>query len=358
MIAVLLITLAIGQLMSAYWCLYGASLTGRFRLAGFLLGILLLIVGAQQLPADWTVLWWTPLAAVTALTLLLLAGSWVVPIPTPETIFSATHPGHSGCRRVAISDGNFSAPGLLIKPPVGSESSSAAVCIIHGAGDTKTSFKWRLVQSLLAEGITILTVDLPGHGDYRHRPLTYPDGISTIVAATRFLRQEAGIKAVGLIGISLGGAFAINALEQEPHLVDSLVVVATPGQLFYNRKLVYRVMWNTYYRAPVVGLLREITVRQARQTWNSGGYRSSLNTSQWFDLLKPLERVQSLTNLPILLVYSQRDAVAPKQDAQAMRTAVPHADYLEATPASHVMVTLMPAVNRRLAHWLKQTLIG
>jgi pimeloyl-ACP methyl ester carboxylesterase len=358
MIAVFFITLAIGQLMSAYRCLHGASLTGRFRLAGFLAGILLLIVGILRLPADWTVLWWTPLAAIAALSLLFVAGSWVAPIPPPEMIFSATHPAHGGCQRVAIPDGNFLAPGLLIKPPVTSEYNGAAVCIIHGAGDNKTMFKWRLVQALLAEHITVLTVDLPGHGDYRHRPLTYPDGASTVRAAVRFLRQQPDIRSVGLIGLSLGGAFATNLLAQEPYLVDGLVVIATPGQLRYDKKLLYQVMWNTYYRSPVVDLLREITVRQARRAWKSGGYRSPLNTSQWFDLLKPLECIQLLKTLPILLVYSQRDAIASRHDAQAMRMAVPRADYLEAAPASHVMVTLMPAVNRSLARWLKQTLLG
>jgi pimeloyl-ACP methyl ester carboxylesterase len=358
MIAVFLITLAVGQLMSIYRCLYGASLAGRFRLAGLLVGILLLAVGVVWLPVDWALLWWTPLAAIATLGLLLLAGSWIAPISSPDLIFSARRPEYGGCQRVAIPDGNFSAPGLLLKPAATSETCGAAVCIIHGAGDNKTMFKWRLVQSLLAEGITVLTVDLPGHGDYRHRPLNYPDGVRTVVAVVRYLRQQTDIQTVGLIGISLGGAFAIDALARESGLVDSLVVIATPAHLHYDQKLVYQVMWNTYYRSPVVDLLREMTVRQARQAWKSGGYRSPLSTSQWFDLLKPLERIQLLTTLPILLVYSQRDAIASKQDALAMRVAVPQADYIEAAPASHVMITLMPAVNRKLASWLKQTLVG
>jgi pimeloyl-ACP methyl ester carboxylesterase len=115
-------------------------------------------------------------------------------------------------------------------------------------------------------------------------------------------------------------------------------------------------MWKTCYRAPLLSLLRETTVKQLRESWYSGGYRSRHNTSQLFDLLQPLEHIGALKHTPILLVYSRDDGVAPPDQAQAMRQAAPHADFIEAKKASHVALVLMPEITHQIAAWLKKQL--
>ena len=256
-------------------------------------------------------------------------------------------------------------PGLLLTPPqplTGIAGSGAAVCIVPGAGDTKVSFKWRLVQVLLAEGLTVLTIDSPGHGDYRYRPLAYPECLTTIPAAVRFLRERPGITQVGLIGISLGGAIAINALAAQakfnPNMVDALVIFATPTHLNYSRALFYGEAWRTFYRAPVLSLLRETTAKQVWDSWHTGGYRSQHRADELFDLLNPQKNIAYLNTTPILLVYSQRDGVAPLDQAQMMHQAAPHAQFIESKKASHVMLTLVPEVNRQVARWLGEQLPG
>jgi pimeloyl-ACP methyl ester carboxylesterase len=242
--------------------------------------------------------------------------------------------------------------GINIRP-------GTAVCVIHGAGDTKISFKWRLIQMLLAEGFTVLTIDLPGHGDNRDRPLVYPDSLSVVPAALQFLRAQPDIKRVGLIGVSLGGAMAIRALADHgtpANLVDALVILATPVQLKYTTSLFYREMWNTCYQAPLVSLLREITVKQLRESWYSGGYRSRHNTSELFQLLQPLDYIGQLKDIPILLVYSRADLVAPPDQAQAMQQAAPHAEFIEAKKASHVALILMPGIIDQISKWLDSKL--
>jgi pimeloyl-ACP methyl ester carboxylesterase len=235
----------------------------------------------------------------------------------------------------------------------------AAICIVHGAGDTKISFKWRLVRALLAEGFTVLTIDLPGHGDNRRQPLSYPESLSAVPAALRFLRAQPGIRHVGLIGVSLGGAMAIRALAEQAspiRLVDALVLLATPICLKYTKGLFYREMWNTCYQAPLLSLLQEITVKQLRESWYSGGYRSRHNTSELFYLLRPLDYIGKLKDIPMLLVYSRSDLVAPPDQAQAMRQAAPHADFIESKKASHVALILMPDIIRQMVKWLGEEL--
>ncbi|MBN1992274.1 MAG: alpha/beta fold hydrolase [Anaerolineae bacterium] len=378
-LAVFLITLGLGQLISTTWGLRGVSLVGANRLAGYGLGFLLLLVGAMTVPARWSVLGWTPIAGPLAVMILLAGGSFIAPPPHPNLLFAPDHPAHAGCRAVQIPDGDNMIPGLLLWPlsPANSprgegieekdkRAGCPAVCIVPGAGDTKTFFKWRLVKALLAEGLAVLTIDMPGHGDYRYRSLAYPQCLSTIPAVIKFLRQQPGVTRVGLIGISLGGAMAIKSLVENGTaeagagtLLDALVVLETPVHLrHYRRTLFYQELWRTLYQSPVLSLLREASVKQIWQEWRSGGYFSRHTTAELFGLLQPLENISRLKQIPLLLIYSGYDQIAPPAMARAMHQAAPQAAFIQAKKASHVMLTLLSEINRQVAWWLREQLTG
>ncbi len=367
MFAVLLIILGLAQLNSTYQGWRAASLVGARRGAGYGLGLLLLATGAALLPQSWGVLLWTPLAGLLTLGLLLLAGSMIDPPPHPDSLFEPTHPAHGSCRRAQIPDGDSLIPGYLLSPPT---FQPTAVLVIHGAGDTKTSYKWRLVKALLAEGLTVLTIDLPGHGDYRHRPLAYPDCLSTVPAALRFLRAQPGIARVGLVGISLGSALAMaslaqsvkdpkgfsNSLGSNIEQVAAFAALETPIELHYSRRMFYGEMWHAY-RAPVLSLFGEVSAKQLRQSWFTGGYVSRhKNTGEIIDLLNPLANIAGLKEIPLLLVHGGRDAIAPPAAGQALQQAAPQAELWQIKGASHVTLTLIPEANRRVACWLRQQL--
>ncbi len=367
-IAVLLITLGLGQLISTLLGWRAASLVGPRRLAGVGLGLLLLAAGAWVLPHSGWVLGWALLTGPLALTVLLLAGSFIDPPRHPDGLFEAEHPAHSSCVRVQIPDGQDLMPGFLLTPPYsppqeGGMGAVGGVLVVHGAGDTKISYKWRLVQALLAEGLLVLTIDLPGHGDYRQRPLAYPDCLSAIPAALRFLQEQPGVGPIGLVGISLGSALAMASLAQSLDLTGfrnlsglPLAALETPISLDYNRALYYREMWSAY-RAPVLSLFREISAKQLRQSWFTGGYVSRhKNTAEVIALLNPLAAIAHLRQMPLLLVHGGRDAIAPVAMGQALQQVVPQATLLVVQGASHVTLTLMPEVNRQVARWLREKL--
>jgi pimeloyl-ACP methyl ester carboxylesterase len=357
-IAVFLITLGLSQLSVVFGQYDGLSLTGRRRGLGYAVGAGLLLLGAILLPPHWAALLWVVPAEVLSLAGLMWAGSTIDPIPHPEALFTPDHPGHGTFVQVDIPDGDSQIPAVLLAPPSTVGANGAAVCIIPGAGDARTSFKWWLVEALLAEGFTVLLIDVPGHGDYRHRPLRFPDFLSVAPAAVGYLRRLPGIEKVGLIGISMGGAMAVRALVDGPvEPVDALVLVATATRIDYTRGLRRREMWRTCYGSPVMRLVRRMTVRQILDSWYRAGYVSHHTTSELFDLLRPLDYLGRLpSSLPLLLVYSRRDSVAPPSHAEAMRHAAPHAALLESKKASHVMVTLISEINQPLAAWLRQQL--
>ena len=100
-LSVFLITVGLGQLSSTVWGLRGASLVGANRLAGYVLGVLLLAVGALILPGSWSVLGWTFLTGPLTVILLLLGGSFIAPPPHPNRLFEPEHPAHGECRLAA-----------------------------------------------------------------------------------------------------------------------------------------------------------------------------------------------------------------------------------------------------------------
>ncbi len=381
-LAVLLITLGLGQLVSTYLRLRGVSLTGSSRFVGYSLALLLVTVGGLILPGDWTTLWLVPLAGVLTVLLLLWGGSVIAPPPDPNRLFRPGHSAHADCQRVEIPDGEHLMPGFLLYPPdppalLGTTKNPCSedpadrqarklgptVLIVPGAGDTKISFKWRLVEALLAAGLTVLTIDPPGHGDYRRRPMAFPDCLSAIPAAIAFLQGQPGLTHIGLLGISLGGALTLRSLaamvaktSQSNSPVAALVVIATPTHLNYSRSLFYQELWGTIFGGPSLSLLREMSFKQVRQSWYTGGYRSRHTTTELITRLNPLKSIEKLAGIPTLLVYSRRDRVSPPSMAVAMQRAAPWATEINSRQASHVMLTLIPEINRQIAGWLKAQL--
>lgn len=108
--------------------------------------------------------------------------------------------------------------------------------LVHGAWHG--SWEWRFVKEILsAEGHTVITIDLPGHGDSRLAlsEMTmdaYVSSVSDLLA-----KQE---EQVILVGHSMSGAVIAQAAEQHPNKVEKLIYVC--AFLLPNGKSVLDVM--------------------------------------------------------------------------------------------------------------------
>jgi pimeloyl-ACP methyl ester carboxylesterase len=110
--------------------------------------------------------------------------------------------------------------------------------------------------------------------------------------------------------------------------------------------------------APVLDLFQEISVKQLRQSWGTPVVRSRHSTEETFALLEPRQTIGQLDpSLPLLLVYSRRDPIAPAAFGHELKAAAPQATLIEDRRASHVTMTLMPGINRQVARWLRQALL-
>ncbi|MFQ5612648.1 MAG: alpha/beta hydrolase family protein [Anaerolineae bacterium] len=343
------LALGVGQLAASLFRLRAISLVGPRWRWGYVAGLALLWSGASLLPPDVGALWLAPAASLLALIVLAGVASCVPPEPTPEVIFQPNPAPEFVCRAVSIPDGEYSGPGLLIHPD---EPGDKAICLIHGSGCHKSYFLWRIVPAFLAQGLTVLSIDLPGHGDYRGRPLAYPNALSAIPAAIAFLKDQPGIKKVGLAGISLGGAFAARAVA-DGLAVDALAMVQVPIEVTLNQTLVRRETWATL-RAPILDLLQETTFLKLRKMWLDGGYVGEHNVVDVLQRLDPLAAASKLGSTPTLLFYARRDAVARPAHAWALKQAAPHAEILLWPRLSHVTLVMHRAACACLARWLSE----
>jgi pimeloyl-ACP methyl ester carboxylesterase len=319
-LAPLLLILGLMQLAAACMDLRGVSLAGSRRWLGYLVGVALFAVGAYLLPSTRLVFVMILPASALALASLLTVGSLAGRHLDPTRFLRPGDWPEGHCQVVHIPNGERLIPGLLITPPVGR---GGAVCLIHGSGDNKTAFKWRLIGALLSRGLTVLTIDLAGHGENR-TPQRWPDCTTEIPAALAWLRA----------------------------------LCETPVAFHYARRMVRREVWHTL-RSPALDLMRETTTWQIWQTWHTGRGKREIALS---DLIRRLDVPGHISRVscPLHLVYGQRDDIAPlRHHGQYLHQVAAGPTRLTVVPnASHLTLILLPQTTRTLADWFAEYLIG
>ena len=347
----LLLTLGLIQLVAAHMDLRGVSLTGRWRGPGYLAGGVLFAGGVLLLPRSFLALVMVLPAGLLAMVCLLAIGSLAGRRLDPMRFLRPGDWPEGRCEAARIPNGDGVIPGLLITPPA---ATGGAVCLVHGSGDNKTTFKWRLIEALLGRGLTVLTVDLAGHGE-NETPQRWPDCTSEIPAALAWLRARPGVRRVGLLGVSMGGALSAQAaVAANP---EALALCETPTVFEYSQAMVWREAWHTV-RSPVLDLMRETTAWQIWQAWNVGAGRREIALS---DLIRQIDVPGQVARLtcPLLLVYGQRDGIAPSDHGRRLRQVATGPSHLILVPgASHLTLILLPLATRFLADWFAQYLIA
>jgi pimeloyl-ACP methyl ester carboxylesterase len=344
-----LLMLGLMQLVTAHLGLRGVSLTGNWRWPGYLVGGALVAAGILAAPRTlWIFAALVP-ASLLALICLVGIGSWLGRNLDPACFLRPGEWPEGHCEEARIPHGSGSIPGLLITPPA---ATGGAVCLLHGSGDSKTAFKWRLIGELLRRRLTVLTIDLAGHGE-NEAPQRWPDCTAEIPAALAWLRAQPGVQRVGLLGISMGGALGAQAAAvAKPHAV---VLCETPISLEYSPALVRGEAWHTL-RSSILGLLSETTAWQIRQTWTIKQGRREIGIADLIRLLDVPGQVARLT-CPVLFVYAQRDDIAPPDHGRRLsQLATAPSRFVLVSGASHLTLILLPQAIQATADWFAQYL--
>ena len=98
--------------------------------------------------------------------------------------------------------------------------------LIHGLGSASTA--WKPIRPMLNQDFTVITVDLPGHGQTPYSKGQPMDPHSLGVYVLEQL-TSLGIDRFHVAGNSLGGWVSLEMASYEPHRVRSLVGVAPAG---------------------------------------------------------------------------------------------------------------------------------
>ncbi|GAB4530543.1 MAG: hypothetical protein Kow0063_08780 [Anaerolineae bacterium] len=344
-----LLVLGLLQLLVSYKGWHGVSLSGPYRKLGYLAGAALCLGSAFLLPPTfWAIILVLPASAL-ALACLAIVGSLTGRTLDPARFL---HPGdwpEGSCQAVHIPNGELIIPGLLITPPA---PTGAAICLAHGSGDNKTAFKWRLVGALLSRGLSVLTIDLAGHGQ-NQAAQRWPDCTAEIPAALAWLRDRTDTARIGLLGISMGGALSAHAAVVAGP--DALALCETPVSFHFRKAMVWREIWNTL-RSPVLDLMREVTVWHIWRIWNTGRGQREIALSALIRRLDVPAQVARLS-CPLHLVYGGRDDIAPPDHGRRLYQAARSPCQLTIVPAaSHLTLILLPQTIQTLADWFAQQL--
>jgi pimeloyl-ACP methyl ester carboxylesterase len=244
---------------------------------------------------------------------------------------------------------------LVAGPPLGT---APVLWLIHGIGDSSRT--WEGVIPLLACDHTVVAPDLLGHGASDKPRADY--SIGGFANGMRDLQTVLGIDQATIVGHSLGGGVAMQFAYQFPERVERLVLVASgglgaevnpvlraaavPGASYAiaasSRPFVRKAVVGLGRRLARLGLMDRNDVEDVAVIWE--GLRDEATRKAFLRTLRAVidvrgqavtshDRLYLAADVPVLLVWGDRDPMVPVTHAALAAEALPHA-HLSIVPKS------------------------
>jgi pimeloyl-ACP methyl ester carboxylesterase len=255
--------------------------------------------------------------------------------------------------------------------------------LIHGLLDSSRT--WRKLAPVLALGHTVVAPDMLGHGE-SDGPESVDYSLGGHAGMLRDLLDELGHERVTVVGHSLGGGVAMAFAYHYPERVERLALIASGG-LGRGVSPALRAatlpgagaVMRTVGSRPCVAAGRGISSllaatglrRTARTTLDAvrtiealgdGSRRGAfLNTVRTVvdghgQKVSALDRLDTLADVPVLVVWGTHDRVIPVGHADLLRETLPHAQIVLLDGIGHTPHLSQPAyVGERLAAWVRDT---
>ncbi|ABX05813.1 alpha/beta fold hydrolase [Herpetosiphon sp.] len=301
-----------------------------------LLGAALAVWGWRGGRWRWLSVW---LAVPIQLALASLRSLWHNPLRQ----FMA---GSTSCEPIQIMlDSGEHVPGLWYA----TSHTSTAILYLHGAGNDKTRYATRAIAQLQQAGFSVLAIDLAGQGE-NPRTLDVPDSNTDVAAAVAWLRQHA--EHVVVVAVSLGGCIGARAIA-DGVAVDGLVIIGSPVALDLKS--------NHYIRSELRALLRpqfwqypdRMTLYQLWQQWQAPPMRIAMGFNQLFPTLNLADSLSRI-RAPILLVYGQRDRIAPYQAVLSNLATIPDVTLQLMPDHSHLTLPMETFPLTAVTTWIHE----
>ncbi|NOZ71485.1 MAG: alpha/beta hydrolase [Chloroflexi bacterium] len=219
----------------------------------------------------------------------------------------------------------------------------APLILLHGLGSSGAD--WYPLVRGLAEYFRLVLVDLRGFGSSSlARSKDY--SVASMATDVRQLMKALDMSSAHVVGLSLGGCVALQLAATTPNQVDHLVLVNTFAKLRWgkdaslSRKI--KRLWaarnidtlasfvaNEHFKDPQLRALAKERLRH-----NDLGV---LHRTMWaitrFNLLPQLPAITS----PTLILIGDRDRTVPRQCAEELLQAIPHAQLQVIPDAGHAL---------------------
>ncbi len=239
--------------------------------------------------------------------------------------------------------------------PVNYDKAALAVVFIHGSGGDRED--WRGQLDGLSKRVTVIALELPGHG------LSEPPGESTVPAYSRWVVdfvEAMRLEKVMLVGCSLGSAITQWIALSCPVWLSAIGLVGAGARLRVHPAFLDGLLndpekalegLNDYSLSPASGnALRRRMADKFRQT-SPKLIHGDLSACNEFDVM---DRVGQIS-LPTWILVGEDDRLTPVKYAKFLHEAIPRSTLEVLAAAGHMAMVEKPEeFNRLLADFLDQ----
>jgi pimeloyl-ACP methyl ester carboxylesterase len=245
--------------------------------------------------------------------------------------------------------------------------SGSAVVLLHGMA---ASWQWWLENiPALARHHRVIAVDLPGFGD--SEPLPVPAEMATHARTVLDLLAQLDIESATVSGHSMGGLVALEMFVADPRRVRNLILVDSGGVPMSERRLAVvlavlrmgsAVLRRRFIRTALATKpwVRRLALRAAFRDPRVMSAELAAKTMPLFggpgfvDAVAAAGRAVHATvpeaiTCPVLLMWGERDVIAPPWCAKQMHDRLPDSELVVFAGAGHTPMIEFPEQFNDLA---------
>lgn len=218
--------------------------------------------------------------------------------------------------------------------------------LIHGMGSASTA--WKPIRGLLESKFTVITVDLPGHGQTPYIEGAAMDPHSLALAVLNEM-SELGIENFHLVGNSLGGWVALEMASTAPSRIKSVTGLAPAGlwlnpyNVRYPATALARFLAKTTMKLAPTALHFEAARRlgfwDVSPRWHEFSYELCLDAVNalgradgyypaWDGMLMKRFDGKIPNEVPVTIIFGDTDRTLPPTTCQEKSVAPTHAKWI------------------------------